>query len=316
MLFKRKPKNRRFAREHVLEVKMHSQHVRAARLKLASTIFAFIVGAAVTLLVLWRGSERALNELVFKNSAFNITELDIQTDGVIPVPQIRAWAGVKAGDNLFTLDLPRIERDLELQPLIQNAVVVRTLPRTLRIRIVEREPIAQISGFQPRTSPGDLQPVIYHLDETGHVMHPLAGAEFDAAADVLPAVTGVRGTELQSGKRIESPQMQAALRLIAAFARSPMAGLVDLKSIDLSSPQVLVATTRQGNEITFPLESLDKHLRRWRTVHDFARQEGRAIATLDLSVANNVPARWQEAGVAPAAPPKPIKPSRYKKKHA
>ena len=316
MLFKRKPKNRRFAREHVLEVKMHSRHVRAARLKLASTLFAFIVGAAVTLAVLWRGSEWALNELVFENAAFNIAELDVQTDGVIPVPQIRAWAGVKAGDNLFTLDLPRIERDLELQPLIQNAVVVRTLPRTLKIRIVEREPVAQISGFQPKTSPGELQPVIHYLDETGHVMQPLAGAELDSAAESLPVVMGVRGTDLQAGKRIESTQMQAALRLITAFARSPMAGQVDLKSIDLSLPQVLLVTTRQGNEITFPLESLDKHLRRWRTVHDFARQESKAIATLDLSVANNVPARWQEAGTAPAAPPKPIKPSRYKKKHA
>ncbi len=48
-----------------------------------------------------------------------------------------------------------------------------------------------------------------------------------------------------------SPQAQAALQLIGAFNHSPMAGLVDLRRIDVSSPGVVVATTGQGSEITF-----------------------------------------------------------------
>ena len=257
-----------------------------------------------------------MNELVFQNVAFNIKDLKIQTDGIIPISQIRAWAGVKEGDNLFTLDLPRIERDLELQPLIQIAFVVRVLPQTLRIRIVEREPIARISGFQRKGPNDDVSPTILYVDEAGYVMQPLESPENANTPDPLPVLTGVRASELRPGKRIESAQMQATLRLITAFEKSPMAGLVDVQSVDLSAPPVLQLITRQGNEITFPLDAPERQLRRWRTVHDFARQEGKSIANLDLSVANNVPARWQEAGSSPNLPPKPIKPSRYRKKHA
>ena len=47
-----------------------------------------------------------------------------------------------------------------------------------------------------------------------------------------------------------------------------MAGLVDLRRIDVSSPEVLVVTTGQGSEVTFGLADFDQQLRRW---HDHFR---------------------------------------------
>jgi hypothetical protein len=62
-------------------------------------------------------------------------------------------------------------------------------------------------------------------------------------------------------------------------------------------------------------EGLEMQLRRWRLVHDYAATTAKGIATLDLSVTNNVPARWQEAASVPMMPPPVLKPSPYKKKH-
>ncbi len=310
-----KPKNRRFEREHVLDVKMRSHHTRTARLRLARTVVGGFLGATLGVLGLWHGSQWVLDKLVFRNPAFNIREPVVVTDGVLPTSQILEWAGIKAGDNLFTLDLPRIERDLELQPLILRAVVVRELPCTLNLRIFEREPVAQISGYQANSASGEVKSTVFYLDESGCVMSPLESPDAPFPLDPLPVVTGVRGTELRPGKRIESAQMRAALRLITTFGQSTMAGLVDLKAIDLSIPGGVQVLTRQGHEITFPLDAPERYLRRWRTVHDFAGQEGKAIATLDLSVANNVPVLWNEAGLLPPVPVIPLKPSRYKKKH-
>lgn len=316
MWFKRKPRNRRLERTHVLDVKMRSQHTRAVRMRLVTTAFAILLGTSVTLLVFWRGSDWALHEFVWNNTAFNIQTIQIQTDGIIPLDQIRATAGVKEGDNLLGLDLLRIKRDLELLPLIQSAAVERVLPSTLRLGVIEREPISQISGFQAPPPGETVTTTVFYIDEAGYVMLPLETSRHPHVSwDPLPVLTGVSGTELRPGRRVESPQIHAALRLIAAFSRSPMMGVVDLKTIDLSSPQTLVVTTGQGNEVTFGLERIEGQLRRWRMVHDYAHQEGKAIATLDLSVLNNVPARWQEATVAPPPNPKILKPSRYRKKH-
>jgi hypothetical protein len=78
-----------------------------------------------------------------------------------------------------------------------------------------------------------------------------------------------------------------------------MAGLVDLRRIDVSSPGVVVATTGQGGEITFALDNLDQQLRRWREIYDLGMSENKMIASLDLAVENNVPVRWAEIISAP-----------------
>ena len=122
--------------------------------------------------------------------------------------------------------------------------------------------------------------------------------------DQLPVITGVNAFQLQPGHRVELPQAQAALQLISAFGRSPMAGLVDLRRIDVSAPGVIVVTTGQGGEITFGLQNLEQQLRRWRVIYDLGRRNNKAIASADLAVANNVPVRWMEADAAPVVPPK------------
>ena len=66
-----------------------------------------------------------------------------------------------------------------------------------------------------------------------------------------PVLAGLNPLELQPGRRIASPQVLAALAMIGAFAHSPMAGLADLRRVDVSSPGVVMVTTGQGSEITF-----------------------------------------------------------------
>lgn len=56
------------------------------------------------------------------------------------------------------------------------------------------------------------------------------------------------------GGAVESLAVQAALKLAADFAYSPMAGLVDLKTIDVSSTGVLTVKTGQvEREVIFAL---------------------------------------------------------------
>src|SRR5437879_7508983 len=145
MWFQPKRKHRRLEREQVLDVKLRSGPVRAARTRLLAialgAAFATVFGAYL----LWRTGEWALDRLVYENKAFAIQDLEIQTDGVIPLSQLRRWAGVKPEQNLLALDLARVKRDLEMVPLIQSVSIERILPHTLSLRIAEREPIAQIN---------------------------------------------------------------------------------------------------------------------------------------------------------------------------
>ena len=315
---KRKSRNRRFERETVLDVKLRTNQTRAARFRVAGIALSFFFALAVIVFVFWRGGQWLLDYFIYKNNAFAITQIDAQTDGVVAGDVIRQWAKVQRGDNLLALDLMRVKHILEDQPVIQSVAVERILPHTLKLRVSEREPIAQTIVSVPRAR-GGFDQVILHLDENGFVMRPLdprlRATPLTTTNEQLPIIVGVNANDLQLGKPVENPQIRAALKLISEFDHSQMAGFVDVQKISITTPEILQAFTSQGAEITFSLSGFDTQLRRWRTIYDQYQQWGKAIASLDLSISNNLPVRWVAANALPQVAPKIPKTSRTKKKH-
>src|SRR4051794_40661386 len=143
-------KKKRKDNQYVPDVRKRSGPLRALRLRMAVTALAVSASLVICVFIFWKGSDFLLEQCVYTNPAFAIDRIDITTDGIIPVDQIRRWAGVKAGDNLIALDLARIKRDLEYVPLIESASVERVLPRHLVLKIIEREPITKVSVYQAR----------------------------------------------------------------------------------------------------------------------------------------------------------------------
>jgi cell division protein FtsQ len=290
---------------HVLNVKLRSDQVRATRTRLAVLTFSITFGTVFGLYLLWRTGAWALDRFVYENSEFAIQHVEVKTDGVIAPDQLRRWSKVKLGENLIALDLTAVKRNLELVSTIGSVSVERVLPRTLKISVTERDPVAQVNI--PRAgAAGGITVTVFQLDADGCVMQPLDPrlCVFPLAqvSNQLPVISGLNVFQLQPGHRVESPQVQAALELICAFAHSPMAGLVDLRRIDVSAPGVVVVTTEQGGEITFGLDKLEQQLRRWREIYDLGQRMNKTVASLNLAVSNNVPVRWMETVVAPSAP--------------
>src|SRR5260221_4788950 len=297
MWFKREIKNRRVRRRRLLDVKLRSDQVRATRTRLALVAGSLIFGTVFGLYLLWRTGEWALDKFVYENSTFAIQNIEVQTDGVIAPEQLRQWSNVKPGANLIALNLAAVKRSLELASMIDSVSVERILPRTLKIRVTERKPVAQVN-VQRAGASGGIAFSILQLDADGFVMQPLDTRQRVVALSQLgaqlPVVTGLNVYQLQPGHRVESAQAQAALKLIGAFGHSPMAGLVQLRRVDVSQPGVVVAVTGQGSEITFALDNLEQQLGRWRKIYDLGMSKNQTIASLDLAVGNNVPVRWME----------------------
>ena len=171
MAFLRKRKNRRNKRGYVLDVKLSAVQRQQNRLR-RLTLFA---GTSVILFLvffgIWRGGEALMRKKIFENPYFAIEQVEVETDGVIAPEQIRNWAGVRLNDNLMALNLTRVKRDLELVPAIEGVVVERVLPKTLRIRVSEREPVAKVI-FQQARAGGVCEGGSYTLDANGFFMFP------------------------------------------------------------------------------------------------------------------------------------------------
>ena len=299
-----KKKNRAFERRHVLDVKVARRQAVRHRVRVATLAASLSLGTIFTIYLLWSIGNWSMTRFIYENKAFAIQEIDLQTDGVISLEQLRRWAGVKREQNLFALDLTRVKRDLELVPTIEAASVERVLPHTLKIRVVEREPIAQIKD--------------YLLDVQGVAMSPLEPQQRSLPpqpGERCAIITGTNPAEVRAGRQVESPNVRAALRFLDAFEHSPMAPLVEIARVDVSAPDVLHVTTAQQNEIIFHMADFEKQLNRWWLVHMRGQEQARQIASLDLSVVDNIPLRWLDVAAVPPTPAKPKKSSPYKKKH-
>lgn len=306
-----KKKNKRHERDRILDVKMRTHRARSGRLRaIFSALFVFGV-ALGSLYGVWQGGQWVIREFVLKNESLALRKIEIETDGRISREQIREWSGVRMGDNLLAVPLNRVRRDLEMVPIIREAAIERVLPDTLRIRVTERKALAQVTVYQPGPEGVPFEAWTFHLDAEGFVMLPLPGEVQGNGA--LASVTGVTGTELKLGERTGSPQILAALRFLEAFQRSSMKAVVQLRSIDVSTPQLLRVRTGGGSEVTFSMAQFDRHLIRWWQAHEYAEHAGRKIKTLDLSVANHVPVVWQEPEPGPGAGEQPVRPAEKNK---
>ncbi|HTD65091.1 MAG TPA: FtsQ-type POTRA domain-containing protein, partial [Candidatus Limnocylindria bacterium] len=265
----------------MLDVKMARRQAVRHRVAVATLAAGVSLGTLFAIYFLWRGGDWAMNRFIYENKAFAVQEIDIQTDGLLSREQLRRWTGVKREQNLFALDLSRVKRDLELVPAIQSVAVERVLPHTLKVRVIEREPIAQIQN--------------YLLDAEGFAMLPLEPQQRSIPVqpgEHWPIMTGVNPSELRAGHQVESSQVRAALKFLTAFEHSAMAPMVDVARVDVSAPDVLHVFTAQQNEITFRTTDFEKQLNRWWLVFNTGQQQARQIASLDLSVVDNVPLRW------------------------
>jgi cell division septal protein FtsQ len=319
MWFKRSSRNRRLTREYVLDVKLRSSQVRARRMRMAAIALLGFFAAIAAVYVAWRASDWTLKALLYENQAFAIQTIDAQSDGVIAPGQLRRWSGVRPGQNLFSLDLAGVRRNLEMVSMIQSASLEKVLPHTLCLRVIEREPIAQLSIGRPRPGSG-FEMVTFYLDSEGYVISPLHPSQCVPAAPVLadedlPLITGVNPNDVQPGRRLESAQVRAALELIQAFQRSAMQAFTEIKRLDVVAPEVLSVRTTQGSEITFGLRDLDRQLLRWHAIFEEGQKMGKALASLDLAVSNSIPATWIEASSVPQVLARPPKPIRTRKKH-
>ena len=319
MWFKRASRNRRLGREFVLDVKLRSSQVRAARARMAAIVLGSLFTALAAVYLSWRAGEVALNALLYENKAFAVQEIDVQTDGIIALDQIRRWTGVRPGQNLFALDLGTVRRNLLLVSMIQGVSVEKVFPRTLRLRIIEREPLAQLNVARAPAN-GSIELVPFYLDADAYVISPLSPAQCSASSgnqsnDQLPVIVGLNPNEVQPGRRLESTQARAALQLIEAFERSQVQAWADLSRIDVSVPDILTVKTGQGSEITFGLTGIEQQLLRWQAIFEKAQTMNKAIATLDLAVSNNIPASWLELSAVGPPSVKVPKSLRNRKKH-
>lgn len=226
--------------------------------------------------------ERILDKALYTNPEYSLREVVVATRGDYSQRQIRQAAGVNNGDNIWTIDLGRVQRNIERLPYVAEARVEKHLPGKLVIKITERNPIVKITGQTAELG----RPEIYYIDRDQYVIFKPRPGE---AARPLPEIIGLRNRDLDPGQRISQPEVVVAISLLKALETTTLGSALDVQTIDVGQPLSLKVTTRDGAVVFFRLDYIGQQIHRLQEILEYAQNNNKQIRTVDLTLDRNVP---------------------------
>jgi cell division protein FtsQ len=204
---------------------------------------------------------------------FRARHIDVEGERTLRAAQVLRIAGVDDATNVFHLDPTAVEAALRSSPWIAEAEVERDLPSTIRIRVTERAPMAQVSvdgltrsvagdgtllpGGDPVNLP-EVRASVGAIDAEGWTSgaRALAALGPQIRSRVRAVVVATDGSltiqlapdlEVAYGSPGDEEAKAAALHAVLAWAEQ---GDVSLVSIDLSVPIAPTAATAGGGTVT------------------------------------------------------------------
>jgi cell division septal protein FtsQ len=275
---------RRKRNQYLLDVKVQTEGRLRHRLRWVLAIIVAVAVVTVSIIGVYRLVRVSAAKLVHENPRFAIAQIVVEDDGALTSPQVAAFAGVAVGQNLLSLDLDRVRRNLEMLPLVRRVEVRRVLPQKLFIHVDERIAVARLRG------PADAE---FFVDRAGYVMKTLKLTDGTIlkpqTVGPVPTLAGVSLTDVRVGKQVQSEQIYRALELLDRLQQASAGSMIEVDSIDLTKPRQMTLLTRQHTVVKFDIEEYVQQLRRLSAILTWAAQRQRIVQSVDLTVTRGVP---------------------------
>jgi hypothetical protein len=286
-----RPRNERVSntrqrrQQHLLDVRVRShkatQHRNRRVLVIVSKIaLALVLGAGAVL-----GVRFGAKRLFFENPDYQLSQIEVQTDGTLQRDQILKTAGLREGENIFGINLGAVHDRLQQLPQVDEVQVVRKLPGEIDLRIVERKPIAWITSARQISDPFASE-VAFLVDARGVLMK-----EKKLLPEYLglPLITGCTSESLEPGKTVGSFEAKAALEFLRLSTGSFMQTRFQIREIDVSKGYCLLVSDKNHTRVTFGFDNLEAQLQRLEHFLVYADDSKRELATVNLLVQRNIP---------------------------
>ncbi|HEX2731279.1 MAG TPA: FtsQ-type POTRA domain-containing protein [Polyangiaceae bacterium] len=186
--------------------------------------FAFGLGRMLLVLSILGGSMAgviyAANRFLTTTPRFAVLRVQAEGSRRFGEEQLLELAGAKRGDNLFALDLDKMEQKLTLNPWIASAKLTRHLPDTLQIEVTEHSAVALAA----------IDSEIYLVTREGHPIAPLAEGE----SPDLPVVTGVTAGDVQTDRKRALERIAQGIEIADRYERMPIARVYRTQEVHLA----------------------------------------------------------------------------------
>ena len=163
-----------------------------------------------------------VRQALYADSALAVSRIVVEPSEALPAIERRALETKFLGKNILRVNLRAVSRELEKDPQIRRAAVVRRLPAELRVFLELRKPVALIQ-FSPKGSFG-------LVSEDGMILDTLLRP--NASMFLIEAyAAGIK--EPQSGAVVPGRGYTEAIRFMKAFWDHPLSRREAISKISL-----------------------------------------------------------------------------------
>ncbi len=271
--------------QHLLDVTVRShkatQHRNRRVLVIASKIsLAVVVCAALVI-----GARVGAKRLFFENPDYQLSRIEVQTDGTLQRDQVLKAADLHEGANIFSVNLSTLRDQLQQLPQVDEVQVMRKMPSEIDISIVERKPVAWITSEKTLLDPFASEGA-FLVDGRGVLMKQ---KKLLPEYLGLPLITGCTSESLEAGNTVASSEATSALELLRLSTRSFMQTRFQVREIDLSQGYCLLVSDKNHTRVTFGFDDLESQLQRLEQFLVYTDDSKRELETVNLLVQRNVP---------------------------
>jgi len=298
---RRQPGNQRVSnlrqrrrQQHVLDVKVRSRRATQHRARRVLAVFSRLAFLAGICAAIYIGVREGARRFFFENQDYQLRTIELQTDGTLQREQILKVADLHEGESIFSMNLGRVRESLQRLPQVDEVEVVRKLPGEIDIRVVERKPVAWITGEKQVSDPF-VSDAAFLVDGRGVLMK-----EKKLLPEYLglPLISGCSSELLEAGKVVESPEAKTALELLRLSTRSFMQMRFQIREIDVSKSYCLVVSDKNHTRVTFALNDLEAQLQRLEQFLVYCDDSKQELETVNLLVQRNIPVTFTKPPAA------------------
>ena len=277
------PRQRR--RQHLLDVRVRSHKATQHRNRKVLVVVSKALLAVVIGIGLYFGGRLGAKRLFFENPDYQLSQIEVQTDGTLQREQILKASNLHEGQNIFSVSLSQVHDRLQQLPQVDEVQVLRKIPGEIDISIVERKPVAWLTSDRQISDPF-ASDVAFLVDARGVLMK-----EKKLLPEYLglPLITGCTSESLEAGKVVESFEAKAALELLRLSTRSFMQTRFQIREIDVSKGYCLLVSDKNHTRVTFGFDNLDLQLQRLEQFLIYSDDSKRELETVNLLVQRNIP---------------------------
>ncbi len=286
-----RPRNQRLSnvrqrrQQHLLDVKVRSRTATQYRNRRVLVLLSKVALVLALCLGIYFGARAGAKRFFLENPDYQLSRIEVQTDGTLQREQILQTADVHEGENIFAVNLARAHDQLQQLPQVDEVQIVRKLPAEIDIKVIERKPIAWITGEKQIADPF-ASDAAFLVDGRGVLMK-----EKKLLPEYLglPLISGCASESLEPGKTVESFEAKAALELLRLSTRSFMQTRFQVREIDVSKGYCLIVTDKNHTRVTFGFDNLDTQLQRLEQFLIYSDDSKRELATVNLLAQRNIP---------------------------